>query len=136
LLRQEGFDQVFQLQGGVIKYGLEEGSQHWRGKLFVFDDRLAVAISDTATDVISVCGHCGISCDLYYNCANMDCNELFVCCVDCAEKLTGCCCEECKTAPRVRAFEKKERPKPFRRVLKDGRAKPKECAPVSLEESS
>ena len=117
LMKEEGFNEVYQLQGGIIKYGLQAGSKHWRGKLFVFDDRLSVPISDKEpAQVISKCIHCGESTDLYYNCANMDCNELFLSCHACAEKTHGCCCKACEEAPRVRAFVKEERPKPFRRI--------------------
>ena len=115
LLKKEGFEQVYQLDGGVINYGLKEGHDKWRGKLFVFDDRLAVPIDEKTEEIISHCSHCDVPSDVYYNCANMDCNELFLSCPECAEKLQGCCCEECKQAPRVRPFEKTERPKPFRR---------------------
>ncbi len=117
LMKEEGFNEVYQLQGGIIKYGLQVGSKHWRGKLFVFDDRLSVPISDKEpAQVISKCIHCGESTDLYYNCANMDCNELFLSCHACAEKTRGCCSQACEDAPRVRAFVKEERPKPFRRI--------------------
>lgn len=116
LLKKEGFENVFQLDGGVIKYGLQEGSKHWKGKLFVFDDRLSVPISENEeSEVISSCRHCGQLSDLYFNCANMDCNELFLACPDCAEKFLGCCSTPCQTAPRLRPFQKSSRPKPFRR---------------------
>lgn len=117
LMKEEGFNEVYQLQGGVIKYGLETGSKHWRGKLFVFDDRLAVPITDKEpAEVISKCLHCKATSDLYFNCANTDCNELYISCLECAEKTKGCCCSACEGAPRVRAFVKQERPKPFRRI--------------------
>ncbi len=117
LLKQQGFEQVYQLDGGVIKYGLEKGSQHWKGRLFVFDDRLSIPLSETEPgEIISRCIHCGETSDLYYNCANVDCNELFISCPACAEKLQGCCSTTCQSAPRVRAFEKTERPRPYRRL--------------------
>ncbi len=115
LLKQEGFENIYQLQGGVIHYGLEEGSEHWKGKLFVFDDRLAVPI-DEKSEVIGECLHCREKSDLYFNCANMDCNELFLSCLACAEKTVGCCSQACQSAPRLRPFQRTDRPKPFRRV--------------------
>jgi UPF0176 protein len=116
LLRQEGFEKVYQLHGGVINYGMSEGSKYWHGKLFVFDDRLAVPLSEDAkNDVISSCKHCKEASDTYYNCANMDCNELFLCCSSCAEKFNGCCSTSCLSAPRLRPFQKTEHPKPFRK---------------------
>ncbi len=112
VLKQEGFEKVYQLDGGVIQYGLEEGSEEWEGKLFVFDDRLVVPLSRDATTITS-CRHCGCARDVYYNCANMDCNELFFCCVECLRKHQGCCSEACLRG-RVRPF--KESAKPFRKM--------------------
>jgi UPF0176 protein len=117
LLKEEGFNEVYQLQGGIIKYGLQAGSKHWKGKLFVFDDRLAVPISEKEpAQLISECIYCKAKSDLYFNCANIDCNELYISCLVCAEKTKGCCCAECETAPRLRLLQKGERPKPFRRL--------------------
>jgi UPF0176 protein len=116
LLKQQGFENVYQLEGGVIKYGEKEGSAHWRGKLFVFDDRLAIPLSEDAPeDVISSCRHCDAKSDVYYNCANTDCNDLFLSCPACAETFSGCCSTSCQSAPRLRKYEKGKRPKPFRR---------------------
>jgi UPF0176 protein len=116
MLKKEGFEQVYQLEGGVINYGLKEGHHLWRGKLFVFDDRLAVPIDEKTEEIISYCRHCKVPSDVYFNCANMDCNELFLSCPECAEKLQGCCCGQCTQASRLRPYEKKERPRPFRRA--------------------
>jgi len=121
LLKEKGFENVYQLDGGVIQYGLSEGAKHWKGKLFVFDDRLSVPISEKDnTQLISCCFHCNQQTDLYFNCANVDCNELFFSCPDCAEALKGCCCDECCSAPRLRIFKKTDRPKPYRRLSEEG----------------
>ncbi len=43
-LKEQGFDEVFHLQGGILKY-IEEVPQEeslWQGDCFVFDDRVAV----------------------------------------------------------------------------------------------
>ena len=113
LMKQEGFDEVYQLDGGVIQYGLEKGSDHWKGKLFVFDDRLVVPLSEDAT-TISKCRYCQLASDVYYNCANMDCNELFTCCVHCWKERKGCCCEDCQKG-RVRPIREELGAKPFRK---------------------
>lgn len=119
LLKEEGFKEVYQLEGGIIQYGLDEGASHWKGKMFVFDDRLGVSLDEKfPAEVISRCRHCQETSDLYFNCANMDCNELFIACHPCADKLQGCCCITCQTAPRVRPYQKSERPRPFRRWSK------------------
>ncbi|MBS4167598.1 hypothetical protein PARA125_000223 [Parachlamydia sp. AcF125] len=115
ILKEKGFEKVYQLHGGVINYGLQEGSSHWKGKLFVFDDRMTVPISEEEAEVIGKCHHCGTAADSYYNCANMDCNHLFICCADCLHQLAGCCKEPCKNAPRVRPYHHQNPHKPFRK---------------------
>lgn len=115
ILIEKGFENVYQLNGGVINYGLEEGSAHWLGKLFVFDDRLSVPISDEETPVIGKCHCCSAPSDAYYNCANMDCNHLFLCCPECLKKLQGCCKEACQQAERIRPYHAQNPHKPFRR---------------------
>ena len=43
-LKQRGFDEVFHLRGGILKYleAIPEAESRWRGECFVFDDRVAV----------------------------------------------------------------------------------------------
>ena len=120
VMKEKGYKKVVQLDGGVIRYGEKMGSKHWDGKLFVFDDRLAVPLNpeDEGT-IISKCSHCDAKTDTYLNCAHMDCNELFLACPDCAEKLKGCCSKECMGAKRVREFKSTPRPKPFRKLPHD-----------------
>lgn len=132
ILKERGFDKVYQLNGGIINYGLEEGSTHWLGKLFVFDDRLAVPISKESTPVIGKCHHCQSPNESYYNCASMDCNTLFLCCADCLEKHVGCCSNDCQNSTRLRPFNHKDAHKPFRkkhhyRDLELAQSEKKEC---------
>lgn len=115
LLLKEGFKTVYQLDGGIINYGLKEGSDHWLGKLFVFDDRLTVPISEEEAPIIGKCYHCQTSIESYYNCANMDCNRLFLCCSTCLKQFQGCCSTGCQTAPRVRPYHHQNDHKPFRK---------------------
>ena len=115
ILVERGFEKVYQLNGGIINYGLKEGSKHWLGKLFVFDDRLAVPISPEETKTIGICHHCQKPNDSYLNCANMDCNTLFLCCPDCLKQHAGCCQDACKNAERVRPYHEASAHKPFRK---------------------
>jgi len=41
-MREIGIDNVYQLEGGILKYFEEVGGAHWRGDCFVFDDRGSV----------------------------------------------------------------------------------------------
>ncbi|MGE3954711.1 MAG: rhodanese-related sulfurtransferase [Parachlamydiales bacterium] len=114
LMKEEGFEEVYQLQGGILKYAEEEGGKHWKGKLFVFDDRLAVDINPDDGEGVGRCHRCQTPTDHPYNCANMDCNALFLSCKGCLEVLKGCCCKGCSEGPRVRPLSH-QTAKPFRR---------------------
>lgn len=37
----------------------------------------------------------------HMNCANIDCNELFISCEACRTRYQGCCCDSCMAAPRL-----------------------------------
>lgn len=115
VLKKEGFEKVYQLDGGIINYGLENGSEHWKGNLFVFDDRLVVPLGEEKEEPISTCTHCNKKHDVYYNCANMDCNHLFVCCIDCLKGHKGCCSSECEQENRIRPYNEDGSSKPFRK---------------------
>jgi UPF0176 protein len=114
LMKEEGFDKVYQLDGGVINYGHEEGGEHWKGKLFVFDDRMTTEVGE-ACGTISSCAHCGVSTDHYFNCADMDCNTLFLSCTACLKEQKGCCQKDCQSADRLRPYEE-GLAHPFRRI--------------------
>jgi len=114
-MKKHGFDRIYQLEGGVINYGHKVGDDKWQGKLFVFDDRMAVDIDGAPAEVISHCSFCSAKSDSYYNCANMDCNELFLACPECIEGVRGCCCKECEGAERLRPFDPARGNKPFRK---------------------
>lgn len=44
LLRHEGFEEVYHLQGGILSYleSVPEAESQWQGECFVFDERVAV----------------------------------------------------------------------------------------------
>jgi UPF0176 protein len=91
-----GFKNVFHLEGGIINYanqikevGLES---QFKGKNFVFDDRLGEKITE---DIISKCHQCGAPCDTHTNCKNDGCHLLFIQCPSCAETYAGCCTQAC-----------------------------------------
>ncbi len=92
-----GFKNVFQLEGGIIKYAQDAKAQNLEnkfiGKNFVFDERLGERISN---DIISNCHQCGKPCDDHTNCKNDGCHLLFIQCKECAEQFNGCCSTECK----------------------------------------
>jgi len=92
----KGFKNVFHLEGGIINYANEVAKKglpnKFRGKNFVFDNRLGERISP---EIISVCHQCGQPADTHVNCANEGCHLLFIQCESCRQKWEGCCSKEC-----------------------------------------
>lgn len=41
-MREQGFDEVYQIEGGVINYFERAGGDYWEGDCFVFDDRVEI----------------------------------------------------------------------------------------------
>lgn len=56
-MEQAGFRQIYQLDGGILKYFEEVGGDHYHGECFVFDQRVAVnpALQETPTTQCYVC---------------------------------------------------------------------------------
>lgn len=52
LLIREGFEQVFQLEGGILKYFETCGGDHYEGDCFVFDRRVGVDAGLKETDAV------------------------------------------------------------------------------------
>ena len=105
LLLHEGFENVYQLHGGIIKYGKEAGGKDFEGKCYVFDNRVAVEVNSVNPVVISTCRNCGDPTTKMINCANPECNEHFTQCDACGEKLEGACSEICQLHPRKRIYD-------------------------------
>jgi UPF0176 protein len=114
-MKKQGFDDVNQLHGGILRYAKEEQGKHFKGKCFVFDDRLVVPVNEEETEPIAYCEISGEPADRYVNCANMDCNKLFIACEGAVHKYEGCCSEECMKSPRRRPFNPDEAYAPFRK---------------------
>ncbi len=93
-MKHKGFDEVYHLDGGIVKYGEQfKDAGHWEGKCFVFDRRLNVAFSEDSKD-IGACVRCGANTSRHVNCANMACNRLVLMCPDC-DSIIAACSDEC-----------------------------------------
>ncbi len=103
-MKQKGFQNVYQLRGGIINYAQKEDGAHFKGKCFVFDDRLAVPVNPKALEPIGRCEISNVPCDTYINCSNPECNRLFLCSRDAAIQMQGACSDACKNNPDRRPF--------------------------------
>lgn len=104
-LLEQGFEDVYQLHGGIIKYGMEAGGEDFEGKCYVFDNRIAVDVNKINPTVVSKCHVCGTASDRMVNCSNPSCNEHLAICEKCGWELEGACSVECKEHPEKRPYD-------------------------------
>jgi len=84
LMISRGFSEVYQLDGGIARYGEAYGDDGlWEGALYVFDKRMSVEFSDHAA-VVGTCVACGESSRHMQNCADPACRVQLVVCETCA----------------------------------------------------
>lgn len=99
----EGFEDVYQLHGGIVSYGKDEAARGslWDGRCYVFDERISIEINKAGNKlIVGRCHHCGTPTEHYVNCANLDCHRQHLVCVGCEESMQRSCSAECIAAPR------------------------------------
>lgn len=102
LMVKRGFTDVYQMQGGIVRYGETYGDKGlWEGSLYVFDKRMHMEFSDDAV-TIGTCVGCEAPTNKFENCSNLSCRNLRLFCTDCAaqDELRRCpdCVAETKAA--------------------------------------
>ena len=93
-LKENGFKNVFQLEGGILNYINQFPDKHFEGRCFVFDNRMSIPSGENSKE-ISLCEICHVPSGRYVNCVNMKCDKMFISCVDCSKKLKSFCSKKC-----------------------------------------
>jgi UPF0176 protein len=84
LMTRRGFGEVYQIDGGIVRYGEAFGDDGlWEGSLYLFDARMHHEFSDHSK-VLGVCERCAAPTSQYHNCANLACRKLILLCARCA----------------------------------------------------
>jgi predicted sulfurtransferase len=83
---------VYQITGGIHRYVEQFPDGFFKGKNYVFDNRISLKVTD---DILGSCLICQASADNYYNCMNARCNKHFIGCDTCIEQLQRTCSERC-----------------------------------------
>ncbi len=84
LLNREGFENVYQLKDGIHTYMQKYPGRHFKGTLFVFDNRIATPVVDTPNrEVVGRCFSCGAKTEDVYNNDTVRPSLKVVCCRDC-----------------------------------------------------
>ena len=94
-LVENGFKDVYQLKDGIHTYMEKYPGQHFKGKLYVFDNRITIGMN---TEVVGSCMHCTTPCDSYVNCEYDMCHLHYICCNNCLDRKLNVafCKKECK----------------------------------------
>jgi predicted sulfurtransferase len=85
-LIKKGFENVYQLDGGMHKFMEQFPGEGFLGSLYVFDNR---ETTDFSTDkgierpVVGKCDICQNTTEKYTNCANIECHMKMLCCNSC-----------------------------------------------------
>jgi UPF0176 protein len=99
-LKQQGFKQVYQLNGGIGSYMKAFPGEDFLGSLFVFDNRLLERFTDNYP-VCGVCQRCSATTENYSNCARPECHKKMLVCERCLEKEGKIwCSEDCRIHTR------------------------------------
>lgn len=80
LMKSRGFNEVYQIDGGIVRYGEAFGNEGlWEGSLYVFDARGSVDFGAGAA-VIGKCAVCGEASNVLVNCQDASCRVQQVAC--------------------------------------------------------
>jgi UPF0176 protein len=92
VMKKRGFHEVYQLDGGIVRYGEEFGDKGlWEGSLYLFDSRMNHEFSDESK-TLGQCERCFSPTSKFYNCANLACRKLILLCATCkAENVSTNC---------------------------------------------
>ncbi|WP_077213419.1 rhodanese-related sulfurtransferase [Bacillus dakarensis] len=103
-LLEEGFDDVSQLEGGIVTYGKDPEVQGelWDGLCYVFDERISVPVNGKEHVIVGKDHFSGEPCERYVNCANPECNKKILCSEENEHKYMRSCSDECRVHPRNR----------------------------------
>jgi len=105
-LLENNFNFVYQLKGGIIQYGIDTNGKNFKGKCYVFDERLSVNINKKKSFIIGRCYLCNFLCDRIINCANSCCNYHILICKYCSFEMEGTCSFKCKIYPNKRIYNR------------------------------
>jgi UPF0176 protein len=98
-LLHEGFENVYQLDGGMHTYMEKYPGKDFLGTLYTFDERLVMDFGGER-EIIGRCKRCDDKTEQYQNCANAECNMLFLICSSCmSAEGPGFCSEKCEASP-------------------------------------
>ena len=104
-LLNNGFDDVYQLNGGIGTYMKQYPGKDFLGSLYVFDERVLENFTDDH-EKVGKCYLCGISCESYHDCSYPPCHRQMIVCESCKDSEGRAYCKNrgCKKLHQSFAF--------------------------------
>lgn len=93
-MKEQGYENVYQLDGGILQYIQERPNKNYEGECFVFDHRTSVTQDLRPSTAIGRCPHCGNGGDIKRVCRQ--CDAKYMGCVDCDTKIESLCSKDCR----------------------------------------
>lgn len=91
-MERQGYENVYQLDGGILRYMQERPQKKWKGECFVFDHRVAVNQDLKPSDRYGLCPHCGDPGDQKVTCVR--CDQPGMMCMRCLELMDHQTCSK------------------------------------------
>lgn len=88
-LRQQGFNDVYQLDGGIGTYLKKFPGQDFEGSLYVFDDRMTEQFTEHYP-IVGRCVACNKPSERFGNCAWDECHKQLIICTECSSSPVWC----------------------------------------------
>ncbi len=99
-LLSQGFEDVYQLDGGIVSYMEKYPNENFVGKLYVFDNRILMGFytDDPKHVAVGICSICGKHSERFTNCVDPECHRQVIACQECeiSEGQNFICKEGCK----------------------------------------
>lgn len=105
-MERQGYEHVYQLDGGILRYMKERPQQKWQGECFVFDHRVAVNEELKPSERYKLCPHCGDPGDQTISCEH--CGKEGTMCVHCQKSMNSqTCSKNCAYQHNLRLQKRK-----------------------------
>lgn len=115
-MQKQGFENSFQLEGGILNYLEQKPHEDFEGECFVFDSRVSVTQDLKPSEQYSLCPHCGDVSNTPSSCKK--CDSDFLLCPKCDAKKTEdpsleTCSKNCRHHYQLRPEAKGPQQKQF-----------------------
>jgi UPF0176 protein len=92
VMKNRGFNEVYQIDGGIVRYGNKFGNDGlWEGSLYTFDNRLSIDFAANPA-LIGECDYCKAPTRQFYNCTTASCHQLALLCEPCGADASSRAC--------------------------------------------